>query len=221
MKHVMMIILSWFVTAAAYGQAPIIDLNRAIYLEGIIGPRHLGIADRIRGQVDLSKKDIVLLIDSTGGRVDVADVITDAIASAEEAGHRIVCVVTGSAASAAFYIFSHCSERMAIDTAKFMYHAPRISLPLPPPALTYTFLKYLHEDLRKSNDKYILDILDRYPISYKTFKHNFTNEVWQSVEDINKALKDDSDWVKVIDIYDLLPTDQKDGSVGDRVLPAP
>ena len=66
---------------------------------------------------------IKITINSPGGYVTDAVDIVEIMETGKAMGLTYKCRVTGEAASAAFFILAACSEREAVRSAKFMWHA--------------------------------------------------------------------------------------------------
>lgn len=84
---------------------------------------HGHLAGQIIASTTDGTKRLHIDIDSPGGYVHVMMNIMNAMDYARQHGVTIVCTVTGQAASAAFMIFNHCSERYAYQLANLMWHS--------------------------------------------------------------------------------------------------
>lgn len=84
----------------------------------------LMLAEQIR-EAYLSEniKHIHINIDSPGGYVGVMLEIIDQIELAKEKGIKFTCLVTRTAASAAFLIFNTCDKRQVYETSMLMWHS--------------------------------------------------------------------------------------------------
>lgn len=77
----------------------------------------------------LSRDKIILSIDSGGGVLSGGYKITRILG---QFGDRIICRVDGKASSLAFFIFSHCKNKVVTSKSSFMWHAISIRMPLTP-----------------------------------------------------------------------------------------
>lgn len=66
--------------------------------------------------------DRIIVIDSIGGDVIAGQRIIKLMSVEQQAGTKMICVVTGNAISMAFNILTHCDVRLAAAKAKFMAH---------------------------------------------------------------------------------------------------
>ena len=71
----------------------------------------------------VNKGDVYITIESNGGRVDAAEMLIKMIETRKAAGFTVRCYST-RAVSAAFFIFSYCSERSVSPYGSFMMHYP-------------------------------------------------------------------------------------------------
>lgn len=68
-----------------------------------------------------------ILINSVGGLLQAVDEFAAAADLAKSKGRTISCTVVGSAFSAAFLIYSMCTERYATKDSRLLFHAPGFS----------------------------------------------------------------------------------------------
>lgn len=98
-----------------------LDSKRTINLIGEVGPATIPQAQKLL-QLSETAGDIFVLINSPGGSVAAGEVFVQAIEVAKYRGVTVKCVVPIYAASMAFVIYSHCSERYAFPAAKLLFH---------------------------------------------------------------------------------------------------
>ncbi len=74
-------------------------------------------------QAEKEAGPMVVLIDSPGGFFSVGKQMLQYFEKEQKRGNSVVCVVTGQAVSMAFNLLSLCDVRLAVPTARFMFHA--------------------------------------------------------------------------------------------------
>jgi len=76
---------------------------------------------------NLNKGDtLIIVINSPGGRMDSMYRALATIDKEKKKGVLINCIVSEMAASAAFVIFSHCSNRFAFNKSLLLWHGPQL-----------------------------------------------------------------------------------------------
>ena len=68
-------------------------------------------------------KNVTLLIDSPGGRVDVGMAFVETMRAAQSQGVHFTCIIDGKAMSMALVIFSECDTRRAVFGSRLMWHS--------------------------------------------------------------------------------------------------
>lgn len=74
-----------------------------------------------------TKEHTEILINSVGGLLKTVDEFAVAVDIAKSKGRTIKCTVMGNAFSAAFLIYSMCTERYATKDSRLLFHAPGFS----------------------------------------------------------------------------------------------
>jgi ATP-dependent protease ClpP protease subunit len=99
--------------------------ERTVYLVGEVNGQSLKVASKIERLSASSKDDINIFINSPGGMVVVGLQIIQAIDIARARGVKVVCSVGVLAASMAFQVLPHCSERYAMKHTLLLFHPAR------------------------------------------------------------------------------------------------
>lgn len=108
----------------------VINKARALVIEGVIARGNvlpLG-ARMIEMSHDQSGQPIDLVISSPGGDVLTGFIFLNIMEQVKANGTEIRCFVPTMAASMAFQILVHCSERHVLDRAFLLWHRVRVSL---------------------------------------------------------------------------------------------
>ncbi len=71
-------------------------------------------------------KEITLVLDSPGGSVAEGLLFIQQMSQAKAAGKTIRCIGTGKVISMAFYIYSECDSRFALNDTLLLWHPIRI-----------------------------------------------------------------------------------------------
>lgn len=99
--------------------------ERTLYVIGPVDGSMLQLANKIERLSAESNKDIHIMINSPGGAVVVGLQIIQAIDIARARGVKVVCAVGVLAASMAFQLLPHCSERYAMKRSLLLFHPAR------------------------------------------------------------------------------------------------
>ena len=121
------LLLIWALAHAPMIGAIQLPSNKAdIYITGPIEWNVVKAAEKL---IELSQNSdtIDILINSPGGQVIPGEMFVDAIELVKAQGVKVRCTTGVMAASMAFMIFSHCSERYAAPSALLMYHPARVA----------------------------------------------------------------------------------------------
>jgi hypothetical protein len=113
-------------TGPAFSGPLKLNPDRTVSLIGPIAPPSLVVITEILDLAKDSKKPIDVVIDSPGGYVSVGFRIIATIEHVKAEGIRVRCFVPGYAASMAFQILLHCSERHALNVSQLLFHRVRI-----------------------------------------------------------------------------------------------
>lgn len=137
---------------------------------------------------------VQLIINSPGGSVIAADALISAMTMAQSRGWRFRCSVPFVAASAAFQIFAHCDERVAMQRALLLWHPVRqIIVAMVTPAIA----RQMAEELGRVEARLIRDLRSHLPVSDADFMHNYTAESLLVAEEVNAMVGDV--WVEITD----------------------
>lgn len=171
--------------------------DRTVELSGLITETSAPAVNKILDLADRTKLPIDIVINSPGGMVRVADLIIRAMNVAISRGHVVRCAVTDVAASAMFLVLAHCSERYALESSEFMYHAPFFIVPSR--TFNYVTARGMYEELRDAHLRMSSRILSKYPISRQEFMRNYLSGASLSLRAINEAMPKGKVWIRVVD----------------------
>jgi len=104
-----------------YGSSIKINSKRMVKVSGTVDNRLLDRANEM-SKMSRSKGAIWVIIDSPGGYVSSATKFVDIMRMAQVRGRTVNCLVTGRAASMAFYILTKCDKRYSLKHAQLMFH---------------------------------------------------------------------------------------------------
>lgn len=102
-----------------------VDASRYINLNGFVGPELLPQADNIIALATKNTNPIYISLNGPGGYVSVQEVIVEAMEIAKSRGVPLVCFTTVMAMSATFNMLTHCTTRVALPGAVFLFHPIR------------------------------------------------------------------------------------------------
>ena len=125
-----MIKLSGVLLAAALSltalSSPVPVKGRTGLIKGPIGRGALVLSQGLTQFGVTSLEPVSLIIDSPGGSIIAGNLIINAVDNLKSKGIQVNCYVTGMAASMAFQILLHCSNRYALPYSMFLWHSARI-----------------------------------------------------------------------------------------------
>lgn len=146
----------------------------AILDSEVSGPAVKALATELQRLAALDHdRPIDLVIDSPGGSVFAGNVLISAMEELKDAGTEIRCWVPHLAASMAFQIYLHCSERHALSHSYLLFHRARfgyMGLVLAPIARDWA------RDLQATDDQIIAELRDRMPMDEKDFWYHYEHE---------------------------------------------
>jgi len=101
-----------------------------VILQGMIEPYSVkkAISELITVK-ESGQKELYLYIDSLGGDFNAAVWMGRNMEAAQAAGMSITCYAGPRVASAAYYIYLHCSNRYALKTSMLFPHTIHVSIP--------------------------------------------------------------------------------------------
>ena len=125
MKYTLAILVAMAVACSAHRALakPLkVDAKRLVRVLGSIDARIVPQANKVLDLAQKSKKPIYLLVNSPGGSVMAGGVFIAAVELAKARGVKVKCVTSVMAASMAFSILTHCSERYILPSAHLLFH---------------------------------------------------------------------------------------------------
>jgi ATP-dependent protease ClpP protease subunit len=100
--------------------------ERTISVIGPIGANAIETAHKVERLSAKSSDPIYIVINSPGGSVFAGSQLTQALDIARARDVKIVCAVGTMAASMAFQLLPHCSERYAMPNSLLLFHPSRV-----------------------------------------------------------------------------------------------
>jgi ATP-dependent protease ClpP protease subunit len=102
--------------------------------------------------------------------------IVAAVDMAKARGFKVQCYVPGLAASMAFQILAHCSERYALPHAYLMWHPVRAQIR---GALTSTEARILANDLAETETMLVADLRSYLKVTDSCFEQHYVSAwIW-------------------------------------------
>jgi len=158
---------------------------RTIVLGGVIGGRTL--APMLEALDQLGKKKdepIDIIISSPGGSVIVGSIIVDRMEQLKNEGVVFRCVVRDLAASMAFQLLLHCSERYSAPGAFLLWHPVRVFASGP---VTEKDAESLRVQLRQADDVVLADLKKELPMKESLLMWHFHNETLHQAFNLVKS----------------------------------
>lgn len=120
------LLLALLISKAAFSSTFTLD-NPERYLEviDVVDGGVILTAQRLEELTRKNKEDVTILINSPGGYVSAGFILVDAIEMAKERGVTVKCVSGVLAASMAFILLAHCSERYVLPNTILLFHPIR------------------------------------------------------------------------------------------------
>lgn len=168
-------------------QAEELKLNpeRTVLLVGPIVPPSLAANTELILLAGGSKEPIDIVINSPGGYVTVGLRIISTIEHVKAQGITVRCFVPEYAASMAFQILLHCSERHALDMSQLLFHRVRVMLGMDA-VLTGPDANALARDLLLMDRALFSDIKDHLNMPLKWLKYHFDAETFHIATNLCK-----------------------------------
>lgn len=128
MKAFLIVLASLFSSACFAGDLSL-DPARTVTINGMIGNSNiLRFTPALMKMSENTTKPINLIINSPGGDVITGFLFINVMEELKAKGIHLRCFVPGLAASMAFQILVHCSERHTLDRAVLLWHRVRVIL---------------------------------------------------------------------------------------------
>lgn len=143
---------------------------------------------------------IDIIINSPGGEAITGFLFINMMEAAKARGMQLKCFVPEIAASMAFSILSHCSERHALARSFLLWHHARVVVGgMFGAALTSSELSAMGHDLEKMDSTILNETIDALGIDPKVVKYHFDNETLHIGSDLGQLAPD------YITIHDSIP----------------
>jgi hypothetical protein len=194
---------------------------RSLILDEVVTGRSL--APLLTRLLELSSdgtgKAVDLVIDSPGGSVFAGDDFISVMDEVKAQGTEIRCYVPRLAASMAFQIYLHCTERHALSRTYLLFHRVRVSTS---EVITAPVASALALDLQAMDDVIVTDLRRYMGMDGDSFMYHFEHETMHLAENLK-----DLTGYSFIEVDDVMPgverllhpkAGSKDGAV--RAAPA-
>lgn len=172
-------VLSLLLLACNSNAAVEINPARTIVIEGVIARGNLDKLGDVLVRVSNvpSPAPVDLIINSPGGEIITGNLFISKMEAAKANGLVIRCFVPHVAASMAFSIYMHCSERYALRNALLLWHRARMYVGgLFGAPLTGPQAKYMGEELLKTDSLILRDLFGTIDMSEEEIRYHFENE---------------------------------------------
>lgn len=157
-----------------------IDTAKVVHIIGEINPDSVKLTEAELRFAHQLPGDLVVYINSGGGRVDSGIAILQLLSTFHDQGTRIVCVVDRNAHSMAFNILSFCDVRLATAGSRMLVHKIAIELDHMPKDFrgTAKTLKEIAADLEQIDEPFRQANAARMGISLKDYDMYADNQTW-------------------------------------------
>jgi ATP-dependent protease ClpP protease subunit len=181
--------------------------ERTVAVIGAIGGNAIDLAHKIERLSAKSKDPIYVVINSPGGSVFAGYQLTQALDIARARDVPVICAVGTMAASMAFQLLPHCTERYAMPNSLLLFHPSRVFVMQA--VITADMAEILAREMRKI-DRRGLDEISvmiagrRFDAlsenGKKWFKLHFDQETMWIASDLVSETNDG--WLKIVDVID-------------------
>ena len=151
-----------------------------LYIAGVINQQMPDLADQLLATA-ATQPVVDIVINSPGGSVMYGFMFINAMDLARARGTVVRCTVTNFAASMAFQLLAHCSERYALRYAQLLWHPVRMSGQI---TLTPALAVVLAEDLRRVESTLVDDLRSAFKTSDKDFWYHYTQESLLTTDEV-------------------------------------
>lgn len=186
------------VVACAKTDYKVPDTGRTFYVTGVIDFSSIEVANAIERASAAKSAPIHIVINSPGGIVDAGKQVIQAMDIAQQRGSPVICTVGMLAASMAFQMLSHCTERYALKSTLLLFHPSRVFVRNS--ALTADEMLLISSELKKIDVKADKDNIEMMSADRKWYKMHNTNETLWNAEDL--VSETNSDWLTIVDSID-------------------
>lgn len=186
-------LLSFSLSCSASAKSVQVPAERAIHVVGPILFDAILNAHKVERMSAESSDDIHILINSPGGMVQTGLQLVKAMDIARSRGVTVKCYVGFLAASMAFQLLPHCSNRYALAHSLLLFHPARADVK----GLTEEIALDVHLGL-KSTNSFILEelrTLFNNPAEEWLLFHFKAETMWDATELVNQT----GDWLEIVD----------------------
>lgn len=158
--------------------------ERTAVIDGVIARGNLQpIGEQLLKWSEESTDDITLIINSPGGEVVTGFFFVNALEAVKERGVRVRCIVPNMAASMAFQILVHCSERHALNRSLLLWHRVRVFAFMA--VITAPAARGLAADLQRMDDLILRELVRAMPGDDAYVERHFEAETLHSGEQLH------------------------------------
>lgn len=121
-------------------------------------------------------KQVSIILDSPGGSVSAGFKFIAQMKALQGKGTKISCYVPGMAASMAFHILTHCSERVVLQESALLWHRARVFVFMA--VVTAPQAAVLSRDLNQIDQHILADVKDKLvkDMSLQDISYHFEHE---------------------------------------------
>ena len=173
--------------------------ERTLSVIGPIGENALKLADQVERLSAKSSDPIYIIINSPGGAVLAGSQLAQAMDIARARDVKVVCAVGNMAASMAFQLLPHCTERYALRNSLLLFHPSRVSIFLG--SITSKQALSLYADMKKIDDRDLIEIERMMkPRSKEWLLLHFEEETMWFASDL--VSETNGSWLNIVDAID-------------------
>lgn len=161
--------------------------ERTILLAGVISGKMFGpTMSTLNKLAEDKEKPIDIIISSPGGSVIVGSILIDRMEQLKSEGIVFRCIVRDIAASMAFQLLLHCSERYSAPGAFLLWHPVRVFNDGP---ITADIAEGLASDLRRTDEVVLHDLRAFLPMEEEEMIYHFKAETLHQAFNLQKSAK--------------------------------
>lgn len=175
-----------------------LDLERTVVLNGIVNKGVINLSTKMQEIANQEYTDgtrvggaepLNVIINSPGGSTMAGSYLISTMEDIQGRGIQIDCYVTGLAASMAYQILLHCSNRYALPSSQILWHRARIQLGggifSPPVVLTAPLALSLAQELAYVDSVLEEDMLRHMPGDKDTILWHYERETIHTATQVN------------------------------------
>lgn len=158
--------------------------SNPVRIVGIINDTYIDKADELLAR-SATEKTIDIIINSPGGMVVFGNIYINAMELVKSRGVKLRCYVTHIAASMAFQILAHCSERYALENSYLLWHPVRIAGQM---ELTPQLATSVAKSLALTEEQLLTDLRKYFKPSDEDFLFHYYQESLLPAQTVNNMV---------------------------------